>query len=129
QSDHQELLPLLDGTVPFEGQRHARRGPVGLRENVPIPARPHQGSRRSGGRAQDLTDQNERTKHTMTKTTSLPRGIRAGATTLLIAGFGLGSVGTSFAADVIRVKGSDTMVQLASGWAEAYHKVKPGVQV
>src|SRR5206468_646920 len=40
-----------------------------------------------------------------------------------------GSVGTSFAADVIRVKGSDTMVQLASGWAEAYHKVKPGVQV
>jgi phosphate transport system substrate-binding protein len=65
----------------------------------------------------------------MTKTTSLPRGIRAGATTLLIAGFGLGSVGTSFAADVIRVKGSDTMVQLASGWAEAYHKVKPNVQV
>ena len=64
----------------------------------------------------------------MTKTTSLPRGIRAGATTLLIAGFGLGSVGTSFAADVIRVKGSDTMVQLASGWAEAYHKVKPGVR-
>ena len=65
----------------------------------------------------------------MTKTTSLPRGIRAGATTLLIAGFGLGSVGASLAADVIRVKGSDTMVQLASGWAEAYHKVKPDVQV
>src|SRR5262245_5638341 len=65
----------------------------------------------------------------MTKTTSLPRGIRAGATTLLIAGFGLGSVSASFAADVIRVKGSDTMVQLATGWAEAYHKIKPGVQV
>jgi phosphate transport system substrate-binding protein len=32
-------------------------------------------------------------------------------------------------ADVIRVKGSDTMVQLATGWAEAYHKIKPGVQV
>jgi len=37
-------------------------------------------------------------------------------------------VSTAFGA-VIRVKGSDTMVQLASGWAEAYHKVKPGVQV
>ena len=33
------------------------------------------------------------------------------------------------AAEVIRVKGSDTMVQLATGWAEAYHKVKPSVQV
>jgi phosphate transport system substrate-binding protein len=30
---------------------------------------------------------------------------------------------------VIRVKGSDTMVQLASAWAEAYHKVKPGLNV
>jgi len=27
----------------------------------------------------------------------------------------------------IRVKGSDTMVQLATGWAEAYRKVKPNV--
>jgi len=33
------------------------------------------------------------------------------------------------AATVIRVKGSDTMVQLATGWAEAYHKVKPDAQV
>jgi phosphate transport system substrate-binding protein len=30
---------------------------------------------------------------------------------------------------VIRVKGSDTMVQLATAWAEAYHKVKPGITV
>src|SRR5438477_8723857 len=29
----------------------------------------------------------------------------------------------------IRVKGSDTMVQLATGWAEAYRKVKPNVFV
>jgi phosphate transport system substrate-binding protein len=36
---------------------------------------------------------------------------------------------SSRAADVIRVKGSDTMVQLATAWAEAYHKVKPNVNV
>jgi phosphate transport system substrate-binding protein len=30
---------------------------------------------------------------------------------------------------VIRVKGSDTMIQLASAWAEAYHKIKPNVNV
>src|SRR4026209_828004 len=29
----------------------------------------------------------------------------------------------------IRVKGSDTMVQLATAWAEAYRKVKPNVFV
>jgi phosphate transport system substrate-binding protein len=29
----------------------------------------------------------------------------------------------------IRVKGSDTMIQLATAWAEAYRKVKPGVFV
>jgi phosphate transport system substrate-binding protein len=29
----------------------------------------------------------------------------------------------------IRVKGSDTMIQLATAWAEAYHKIKPGVQI
>jgi phosphate transport system substrate-binding protein len=31
--------------------------------------------------------------------------------------------------NVIRVKGSDTMVQLATAWAEAYHKIKPGLNV
>ena len=31
--------------------------------------------------------------------------------------------------ETITMKGSDTMVQLATGWAEAYHKVKPNVQV
>jgi len=29
----------------------------------------------------------------------------------------------------IRAKGSDTMIQLATGWAEAYRKVNPGVMV
>lgn len=32
-------------------------------------------------------------------------------------------------AATIRVKGSDTMIQLATAWAEAYHKVKPDVQI
>ena len=31
--------------------------------------------------------------------------------------------------NVIRVKGSDTMVQLATAWAEAYHKIKPNLNV
>ena len=35
----------------------------------------------------------------------------------------------ALAADNITVKGSDTMVQLATGWAEAYRKVKPNVFV
>ena len=64
----------------------------------------------------------------MKQTTSLQRGARLGAVTLLTAGFALGNF-TSATAAVIRVKGSDTMVQLATGWAEAYHKVKPDVQV
>jgi phosphate transport system substrate-binding protein len=39
--------------------------------------------------------------------------------------------GSTRAADrnVIRVKGSDTMVQLATAWAEAYHKIKPNLNV
>src|SRR5262245_42531455 len=61
--------------------------------------------------------------------------------TLLRWGAGLGAVITvsaalsiptrSIAADIveIRVKGSDTMVQLATAWAEAYRKVKPNVRV
>jgi phosphate transport system substrate-binding protein len=48
------------------------------------------------------------------------------ATTLLI---GATLLSTRAADKVIRVKGSDTMVQLASAWAEAYHKVKPSVNV
>lgn len=56
------------------------------------------------------------------------RGIRLGAITLLTSGLALGGI-TAASAAVIRVKGSDTMIQLAQGWAEAYHKVKPSVQV
>ncbi len=48
-------------------------------------------------------------------------------TSILIA---TGSLACSArAADVIRVKGSDTMVQLATAWAEAYHKIKPNINV
>lgn len=38
---------------------------------------------------------------------------------------------TAHAADkkVIRVKGSDTMVQIATAWAEAYHKIRPDITV
>ena len=48
--------------------------------------------------------------------------------TLIMAGL---LVLSARAADknVIRVKGSDTMVQLATAWAEAYHKVKPNLNV
>src|SRR5262245_66247471 len=61
--------------------------------------------------------------------------------TLLRWGAGLGAVITvsaalsipmrSIAADIveIRAKGSDTMIQLATAWAEAYRKVKPNVFV
>jgi phosphate transport system substrate-binding protein len=49
----------------------------------------------------------------------------------LVAGILALSLYSVQAADkkVIRVKGSDTMVQLATAWAEAYHKVKPEVNV
>jgi phosphate transport system substrate-binding protein len=67
----------------------------------------------------------------MTTRTQSNWGIRQGAVTLLAAGLALGGATSCNAADkkVIRVKGSDTMVQLAAAWAEAYHKVKPGINV
>jgi phosphate transport system substrate-binding protein len=65
----------------------------------------------------------------MMKIKTLLRGARAGAVTLLTLGCALAGVTSSMAATTIRVKGSDTMIQLATAWAEAYHKVKPGVQV
>lgn len=50
-------------------------------------------------------------------------------TSIIVAlGMGLPAL-TTRAADVIRVKGSDTMVQLATAWAEAYHNIKPNVNV
>jgi phosphate transport system substrate-binding protein len=64
----------------------------------------------------------------MTKNTTLRRGMYLATTALVAAGFALGGI-TSTRAASIRVKGSDTMIQLATAWAEAYHKVKPSVQV
>ncbi len=45
------------------------------------------------------------------------------------ASSGTGTQGASKKTVEIRVKGSDTMVQLATGWAEAYRKVNPNVFV
>src|SRR6266516_3903852 len=76
--------------------------------------------------------------------TTLQRGIRLGAVTttaisLLLAGCGKKEPGGTSAAGgggapaaktvEIRMKGSDTMIQLATAWAEAYRKVKPNVFV
>jgi phosphate transport system substrate-binding protein len=74
--------------------------------------------------------------------TQLNWALRSGAVmamtlSLILAGCGKkegdisgGPEGTSSKKTVeIRVKGSDTMVQLATGWAEAYRKVKPNVFV
>ena len=47
----------------------------------------------------------------------------------LMLSFGLHHSARAADIRVIRVKGSDTMVQLATAWAEAYHKVKPNVNV
>src|SRR5262245_28719810 len=71
----------------------------------------------------------------MTNTTRhIPRGIRLGAVTLLAATFAFGAITSCDAADKkksveIRAKGSDTLIQLATAWAEAYRKVKPNVFV
>jgi len=48
---------------------------------------------------------------------------------LLIAGGLWAQPARAAERNVIRVKGSDTMVQLATAWAEAYHKVKPNLNV
>jgi phosphate transport system substrate-binding protein len=78
----------------------------------------------------------------MTMNTQLNWALRSGAVmaimlSLILAGCGKkegdisgGPEGRSSKKTVeIRVKGSDTMVQLATGWAEAYRKVKPNVFV
>lgn len=61
-------------------------------------------------------------------------GIRLGTVTctavsLLFAGGGNVSAASAKKTVEIRVKGSDTMIQLATAWAEAYRKVKPNVFV
>src|SRR5262245_51015065 len=64
----------------------------------------------------------------MTKQATLHRGILRGAVITAIAAFGLPA--RVLAAPVeIRVKGSDTLVQLATAWAEAYRKVNKNVLV
>src|SRR5436309_675186 len=66
----------------------------------------------------------------MKTNTTVHWGIRLGAVTLLAASFGLGGI-TSTSAAVIRLKGSDTMIQLASvrhdGGKETA-RVSPGYQ-
>ena len=59
--------------------------------------------------------------------TLINTGLAAVAVLALAAGF----TPTAQAADKveIRIKGSDTMIQLATAWAEAYRKVKPNVSV
>jgi len=56
--------------------------------------------------------------------TTLYRGICLGTIAALAWG-----VGQPARAAEIRVKGSDTMIQLATAWSEAYRKVKPSVFV
>ena len=62
------------------------------------------------------------------------KAAQLGAAALLAAAVLVGGVTTTFAADKkksveIRAKGSDTMIQLATAWAEAYRKVNPRVFV
>jgi phosphate transport system substrate-binding protein len=63
----------------------------------------------------------------MTKNTSLNWGIRLGAIAMLSAGF----CHPGLAAEKKQIQniGSDTMVNLAQAWAEAYAKVEPGISV
>jgi phosphate transport system substrate-binding protein len=68
----------------------------------------------------------------MTKPNKLHRGILRGAALTLTAMLAIPAIG--HASDPkkvaeIRMKGSDTMIQLATAWAEAYRKVKPNVFV
>jgi phosphate transport system substrate-binding protein len=81
----------------------------------------------------------------MTRNQPIHRGIQVGAVAILAASLfsagcgkqesGATSGGSSTPAPAagktveIRMKGSDTMIQLATAWAEAYRKVKPNVFV
>ena len=64
----------------------------------------------------------------MIKQATLHRGILRAAVITVIAAFGL-PTRTNAAPVEIRVKGSDTLVQLATAWAEAYRKVNKNVLV
>jgi phosphate transport system substrate-binding protein len=78
----------------------------------------------------------------MTMNQTVNRGVRLGAVATLAAGLtwtgcgrksesggGASSGDSSAKTAEIRAKGSDTMIQLATAWAEAYRKVKPNVFV
>ena len=77
----------------------------------------------------------------MKKNNILHWGIRPGAmitmtASLILAGCGKEEATSSGSSEAtskktveIRAKGSDTMIQLATAWAEAYRKVKPNVFV
>src|SRR5437868_4001102 len=64
----------------------------------------------------------------MKRTYSIHRGIRLGAITILAASFALGSATSGVAAE-IRAIGSDTLLEVAGAWAQAYKKLKPSVSV
>jgi len=64
----------------------------------------------------------------MTKQNRVRWGIRLGAVFTTIAAVA-GPPRTAAAPVEIRVKGSDTLVQLATAWAEAYRKVNPDVLI
>lgn len=66
----------------------------------------------------------------MTKITKLKWGTCLGAVATLATGLAMSGCGKTEPAGKtveIRMKGSDTMIQLATAWAEAYRKVKPNV--
>src|SRR6266436_5673896 len=67
----------------------------------------------------------------MSKNTHLHRALRLSGLTTLAAGFLLAGCGKPSAGVKTSIQniGSDTMVNLAQAWAEAYAKVAPGVSV
>src|SRR5262245_51596257 len=78
---------------------------------------------------------NKKNTH-MNRKTTLHRSIFLSAViALTVAAFALALTQCGWAADKkkktveIRAKGSDTLIQLATAWAEAYRKVKPNVFV
>jgi phosphate transport system substrate-binding protein len=61
------------------------------------------------------------------KQTTLQRGILLGAVLTSLVTAGLPNRAAAADKVEIRIKGSDTMIQLTTAWAEAYRKVKPNV--
>src|SRR2546426_3871145 len=70
-------------------------------------------------------------RRTMSKYSRITAAVAVCVVAVLTGGFllRLGAAEKKKRTVEIRVKGSDTMVQLATAWAEAYRKVKPNVFV